>query len=96
MAKKSAASGTSQTGLRESYGRSKRADWQQADGSQLLNTLASVAKCGGALRLGYSRDGGAFAIGVYGDGDPYTLYVPAGDDIGALLAKIENAFAELA
>jgi hypothetical protein len=50
---------------------------------------------GGALRLGYSRDGGAYAVGVYGDGDPYTLYHPPEDDIDALLAKIENAFSEI-
>jgi hypothetical protein len=50
---------------------------------------------GGALRLGYSRDGGAYAVGVYGDGDPYTLYHPPEDDIDSLLAKIENAFSEI-
>lgn len=95
MAKKAAQSGKSQTGLRESYGKAKMADWHSANAEELCNTIASVAKTGGALRLGYSRDGGAFAIGIYGDGDPYTLYVGVDDDIDATIAKIGNAFSEL-
>jgi hypothetical protein len=87
--------GASQTGLREQFSSSKKADWMAADSSQLQSAIAAVAKTGGAIRLGYSRDGGAYALGVYGDGDPYTLYVPPSDDIDATLAKVENAFAEL-
>lgn len=86
----------SQTGLRERFGSSKKADWGKCDAEQLQNTIASVARSGGALRIGYSRDGGAYAIGVYGDGDPYTLYVPPSDDIDATLAQIETAFGEIA
>jgi hypothetical protein len=95
MAKKTGAAAPRQLGLRESFGNSKKADWSQADAESLRDAIASVARTGGALRLGYSRDGGAYAIGVYGDGDPYTLYIPPGDDIDDALAKIENAFAEL-
>jgi len=87
--------GKSQTGLRESYGRGKQADWLTADADVLRETIATVAKTGGALRLGYSRDGGAYAIGVYGDGDPYTLYCPPDDNVDAIMAKISNAFSEL-
>lgn len=98
MAKKqqSGATGKSQTGLRESYGRAKQANWTNADAEQLRSAVAAAAKSGGALRLGYSRDGGAFAVGVYGDGDPYTLYLPPDDDIDSLLARIESAFGEIA
>lgn len=97
MAKKqpSAAGGKSQTGLRESYGRGKQADWNSADAEALRGAIAIVARTGGALRLGYSRDGGAYAIGVYGDGDPYTLYCPPDDDIDTVIARIANAFSEL-
>lgn len=94
MAKKSGAMG-SPTGLRERFANSKQANWTRADAEQLRNTIAAVARCGGALRLGYSRDGGAYALGVYGDGDPYTLYVPPNDDIDATLAEIENAFSNI-
>lgn len=95
MAKKSAQGMPSQTGLRESFGQSKKADWARADAELLRECIASVATVGGALRLGYSRDGGAYAIGVYGDGDPYTLYVPPSDDIDEVIAKVSNAFANL-
>jgi len=92
---KGAAGSKSQTGLRESYGRGKQADWLTADAEALREAIANVAKTGGALRLGYSRDGGAYAIGVYGDGDPYTLYCPPDDDIDSVMAKISNAFSNL-
>lgn len=95
MAKKTANITTSQTGLRESAGKQKKADWSNADGQQLIQAISTAASVGGALRLGYSRDGGAYAIGVYGDGDPYTLYVSPEDDINTMLAKIENAFAAI-
>ena len=94
-ASKGGGSGNSQTGLRESYGRGKQADWLKANPKSLQEAIASVAKTGGALRLGYSRDGGAYAVGVYGDGDPYTLYCPPDDDIDAIMVKIANAFNEL-
>jgi len=95
MAKKSGATGQSQTGLRETMGRGKRADWAEVDAEALREAIASCAATGGALRLGYSRDGGAYAIGVYGDGDPYTLYVPPSDDIDAKMVEIGNAFNNL-
>lgn len=83
------------TGLRESIGRSKKADWGKANPEQLQSAIAATAKVGGALRLGYSRDGGAYAVGVYGDGDPYTLYIAPDEDIDAKLAQIENAFSNI-
>jgi len=98
MAKKLAVSGgggKSQTGLRESLGRGKQADWNSADAETLRQCIAVVAKTGGALRLGYSRDGGAYAIGVYGDGDPYTLYCPPDDDIDTVIVRITNAFGNI-
>lgn len=95
MAKK-AGSTSRQTSLRASIVESRKADWESCDAEQLRTTIAIVAKVGGALRLGYSRDGGAYAVGVYGDGDPYTLYHAPDEDIDALLAKIENAFSEIA
>lgn len=92
MAKRPIGSAGSSTGLRDSIGRGTKADWLKVDGDILRQAIASCAKTGGALRLGYSRDGGAYAIGVYGDGDPYTLYVPPTDDIEAKLVTIANAF----
>lgn len=67
------------------------ADWEVVDGVLLAKAIACVAAMGGALRLGYTRDGGAYAIGIYGDGDPFTEYVPPDGDIeGHLKGLIED------
>lgn len=95
MPKRTPGTVPSQTGLRDSLGRGKQADWSTADPELLKDAIVSCAKVGGALRLGYSRDGGAYAIGVYGDGDPYAIYVPPSDDIDAKLVEIANAFSNL-
>ena len=68
--------------------RGKPASWSDEDAVKVLEAIDGVCKRGGAVRLGYTRDGGAFAIGVYGDGEPYTEYLRAGDDIVGLLHDI--------
>lgn len=68
------------------------ADWTRVDAGNLMDTIGTVAACGGALRLGYTRDGGAYAVGVYGDGEPYTLYFGPHDDIDAALRDIRAGF----
>jgi hypothetical protein len=70
------------------------ADWVSADGDKLKQTIAAVARTGGALRFGYSRDGGAYAVGVLGDGDPYTLWHPGNEDVNDLLDDIHAGFAD--
>jgi len=67
------------------------ADWQSCDADMLAKLVATVAVTGGAVRLGYTRDGGAYAIGIYGDGDPYTVYISPRDDLdGWLKNAIED------
>lgn len=61
------------------------ADWGSVDGATLSRAVAAVAKRGGALRLGYTRDGGAYAVGIYGDGEPFTEYIPPSDDMDLYL-----------
>jgi len=68
------------------------ADWAQADGNLLREAICSAALVGGALRFGYSRDGGAYAIGIYGDGEPYTEFVRPAEDIDDFLGKIKDLF----
>lgn len=58
----------------------------------LVDTIQTVALAGGALRFGYTRDGGAFAIGVYGDGDPYTVYCSPSESIDSVLRAIRDGF----
>jgi len=57
------------------------ADWSGVDSALVCKAIASVARHGGALRLGYSRDGGAYAIGFYGDGEPFTEFIAPSEDV---------------
>ena len=78
-----------QSRRRVSGGNSGPADWRNADPTILWETVSTVANNGGAIRFGYSRDGGAYAIGVYGDGDhPYTDYIRPGEDLNAYLQRL--------
>jgi len=61
------------------------ADWQGCNAELLQRAIAAIAGMGGAVRLGYTRDGGAYAIGVYGDGDPFTEYLSPNDDVDEFL-----------
>lgn len=74
------------------------ADWTSADSTLVLQLIAAMAYTGGALRFGYTRDGGAYAIGVYGDGDPYTLYITPKEDLNEalkdLMGDVAQAFSD--
>lgn len=71
------------------------ADWGGVDPKAVLEAIAVVARTGGALRFGYTRDGGAYAIGVYGDGDPYTVYCKPSESVEDYLSDIASGFADL-
>lgn len=71
------------------------ADWKNCNPELLVDTIATIALHGGALRFGYTRDGGAYAIGVYGDGSPYTVYVKPGEVIDDYLVDLRDGFASL-
>lgn len=81
-------------GVRRSNG--AIADWQSVDGETLKRAIAAAGNVGGAIRCGYSRDGGAYAIGIYGDGDPYTEFVRPAEDLNQFLVDITELFEELA
>lgn len=68
------------------------ADWTAVNAEWIRAAIAQVAREGGALRLGYTRDLGAYSIGVYGDGDPYTDYLRPGEDIDAYLERLYYAW----
>ena len=68
------------------------ADWQGVDAELLLQVVACVSMHGGAIRLGYTRDGGAFAIGIYGDGEPFTEYVSPNDDMNEYLRGLRDDY----
>lgn len=64
------------------------ADWSGVDGKLLAYAVAVVARQGGAIRLGYTRDGGAYAVGIYGDGEPYTDYIRPSEDVEQYLRGV--------
>lgn len=64
------------------------ADWTTADAELVKRAIAEAALTGGAIRFGYSRDGGAYAIGIYGDGEPYTEFVQPAEDINKFLELV--------
>ena len=68
------------------------ADWAEANPVIVVSAIERASITGGALRFGYSRDGGAYALGIYGDGDPYTEYLKPGDDLDAWLQEVVELF----
>ena len=65
------------------------ADWGSASPELLRRVIECIAKDGGAVRFGYSRDGGAYALGVYGDGKPFTEYLPGTLDVDDWLEELK-------
>ena len=66
--------------------RREPADWASVDAEAIRTAISALGSIGGALRCGYTRDGGAYAIGIYGlETQPYTDYLRPGDDISAYL-----------
>lgn len=70
------------------------ADWKVVPGDVLINAICAAGMAGGALRFGYSKDGGAYALGVYGDGEPYTEFIAPADDPAQVLLDITEFFQE--
>jgi hypothetical protein len=68
------------------------ADWSSVDNEAISTAISAVGSIGGALRFGYSRDGGAYSIGVYGmETQPYTDFLRPGDDVSAYLYGLAEA-----
>lgn len=72
------------------------ADWETVNASNLVRAIAAASLTGGALRFGYTRDGGAYSVGVYGDGEPYTLYVKPNEDLDKFLSDLTRCFQDIA
>lgn len=66
------------------------ANWGDVSGENLANAVAWTAANGGALRLGYTRDGGAYAIGIYMDGESETEYVRPDENIDQWLLDLAD------
>ena len=64
------------------------ADWTGVDSTLVTRLAAAIGRDGGAVRLGYTRDGGAYAIGLYNGDDRQTVYVSPNDDIDGELRRM--------
>lgn len=70
-------------------------DWESADEKILKRCICAAGAAGGAIRFGYTRDGGAYSIGVYVGDDRETYYGRPYDDIDSLLTQIAEGLEEL-
>jgi len=68
------------------------ADWANADPTILLQLICAVAVEGGAVRCGYTRDGGAYSIGLYLGADSKTYYCNDKDGISDKLKELLEYF----
>lgn len=71
------------------------ADWSSADSKTLLDLIAAVTGRGGAVRFGYTRDGGAYSLGLYYGTESTTEYCRPGEDLGAFLSKWAEFYRDL-
>jgi len=79
---------------RKARGSQQKADWTSIDGGTLQAVIAAVTSNGGAIRFGYTRDGGGYAVGILGDGDPYTEYLRPSDDVTGYLEEIISEWSD--
>lgn len=64
------------------------ADYSGVNGEYMAKAVAAVARGGGAIRFGYTRDGGAYAVGFYEGDDHWTEYISPSDDIDEFLKGV--------
>jgi hypothetical protein len=68
------------------------ADWNNANAALLLQLVCKVAVEGGAVRYGYTRDGGAYSIGIYLGTDSKTYYCNEKEGINEKLEELAEYF----
>lgn len=68
--------------------KSSVADWGGIDAESIRRIVSAITKIGGAVRFGYSKDGGAYSVGIYGDGKPFTEFHPEDEGVSEWLEGI--------
>lgn len=66
------------------------ADYEGVDWRPIVALTAALAKAGGAVRLGYTRDGGAYALGLYMGDDYATEYIRPSEDWETAIGEIAD------
>jgi hypothetical protein len=68
------------------------ADWGSIDAQKLVKLVETASRKGGAVRLGYTRDGGAYAVGVYAGSNYFTDFIRPSEDIDQYLTDLTVSF----
>jgi len=71
------------------------ADWASAAPAKLLDLISTVTSRGGAVRIGYTRDGGAYALGLYYGGEATTEYCRPSESLDEFLDRWIEVYKEL-
>jgi len=71
------------------------ADWTNATPGLLELLIATVGSRGGAVRFGYTRDGGAYNLGLYYGGESTSEYCRPSEDLDAWLQEWVEFFENL-
>jgi len=75
--------------MRQSKG--EQPDWARIRVELLGAFVAATTKDDGAVRFGYSRDGGAYCIALYMGGSPDTVYFHTDEEIEEYMNQVWEA-----
>lgn len=79
-------------GNRRSDGPSTIADWTTANAGKIVDLISAASVRGGAVRFGYTRDGGAYALGLYYSDSYATKYCRPSENIDDFLDEWAEFF----
>lgn len=63
------------------------ADWSRTPSELLGRLIDATTSRGGAVRFGYTRDGGAYALGLYYGSESRTEYCRPTEDLDSFLTE---------
>lgn len=68
-------------------------DWAVANREKILELIRCATSRGGAVRFGYTRDGGAYALGLYYGGTAETKYCRPSENVDEFLQEWIDVYA---
>jgi hypothetical protein len=71
------------------------ADWAEVNPALLARLIVAVTSRGGAVRFGYTRDGGAYSIGLYYGAENNTQYVRPGQDLEGEIERYVQTYEDI-
>lgn len=63
------------------------ANWSDATSELVISLIDAVTSRGGAVRFGYTRDGGAYALGLYYGGESTSEYCRPSEDVNEFMRR---------